>query len=55
MDAYFNFNVEILIIEQISVASHLGHIILAEYFRTLNTTKEEQFREDWEGEVDEIE
>lgn len=36
-------------VEQVSLAPHLGHIILAEYFRTLNTAKEEEFREEWEG------
>lgn len=42
-------------VEQVSLAPHLGHIILAEYFRTLSTTKEEEFREDWEGELEDIE
>ena len=39
-------------VEQVSIARQLGHIILAEYFRTLSTTNEEKFLEDeWaEGE-----
>jgi len=42
-------------VEQVSIARQLGHIILAEYFRTLSTAKEEQFLVAWEDELDEIE
>jgi len=42
-------------VEQISIAPHLGHIILAEYFRALSTAKEEEFRDEWEGDHDDIE